>query len=41
MNELKSKLWYLINEWTVCKCPYNKNITRANRKSLIKQMFNF
>ena len=29
MNELKAKLWYFVNEWNVCKCPYNKSITRA------------
>lgn len=41
MNELKSKLWYFMNEWTVCRCPYDKSITRANKIALIKQMFNF
>ena len=40
MNELKNKLWYFINEWNVCKCPYNKRITRANRIALIKQIIN-
>lgn len=40
MKELKFKLWYFFVEWKVRKCPYSKSITRANRKALIKQMFN-
>ena len=40
MNKLKSKLWYFLNEWTVCKCPYSKSVTLVNRMELVKQMFN-
>ena len=40
MKTIQAKIWYFRNEWTLCRCPYNKKATRNNRIALIKEIFN-
>ena len=33
-------IWCFLTEWSVCKCPYDNKVTRANRIALVNNMFN-